>query len=141
MGYKGILLDCSRNAVMHLDGIKRFVDTISLMGYNALMLYTEDTYEVDGEPLFGYLRGRYTKDEMKEIDGYCSCKGVTLIPCIQTLAHLPQLFRWNPYQEIRDVDDVLLVGADRTYALIVKMYKTLRSCVRSKYINIGMDEA
>ena len=32
------------------------------------MPYTEDIYEVDGEPYFGYMRGSYTKAEMKEID-------------------------------------------------------------------------
>ena len=137
----GVMLDCSRNAVMHVAGVKRFVDTISVMGYNVLMLYTEDTYEVDGEPLFGYLRGRYSKEEMREIDEYCSSKGVELIPCIQTLAHLNQIFQWTSYQKIQDVDDILLVGEDRTYALIENMFKTLRSCVTTDLIHIGMDEA
>lgn len=137
----GVMLDCSRNAVMHVDGIKRFVDVISLMGYNVLMLYTEDTYEVDNEPLFGYLRGRYSKNEIIEIDNYCSNKGVELIPCIQTLAHLSQIFQWDPYKHICDCNDILLVGEDRTYELIDNMFKTMRACVKSNYIHIGMDEA
>ncbi len=40
------------------------------------MHYTEDTYEVDGEPFFGYMRGRYTKAEMKEIDAFAEELGV-----------------------------------------------------------------
>ena len=36
------------------------------------MLYTEDTYEVDGQPYFGYMRGRYSKEEMKEIDDFAA---------------------------------------------------------------------
>ena len=47
---KGLMVDCSRNAVMNLTALKRFVKVISALGYDTLMLYTEDTYEVDGEP-------------------------------------------------------------------------------------------
>ena len=72
----GVMLDCSRNAVMKPEAVKSFVDIIQKMGYNTLMLYTEDTYEVEGEPLFGYLRGRYTIAELQDIDYYCKEKGV-----------------------------------------------------------------
>lgn len=137
----GVMLDCSRNAVMSVSGLKRFIDALAIMGYNTFMLYTEDTYEVDDEPLFGYLRGRYTKAEVREIDEYCTGKGIELIPCIQTLAHLNQIFQWIPYQDIHDADDILLVGVDRTYTLIENMFKTLRSCVKTNCIHVGMDEA
>jgi len=137
----GIMLECSRNAVPNLEFLKTFIDDIADMGYNFLELYTEDTYEMDGEPTFGYLRGRFTKDELKEINAYGKTKGVELIPCIQTLAHLNQAVRWHPYNEFTDCHDILLVGDDRTYALIDKMFATMRECFDSEYINIGMDEA
>ena len=53
----GVMIDMSRNAVMHLDGLKRFLTLLSKMGYNCVMLYTEDTYEIESEPFFGYMRG------------------------------------------------------------------------------------
>ena len=58
----GCMLDCSRNAVMTVDSVKRWIDITSDLGYNMLMLYTEDTYEIKNQPYFGYLRGRYTCD-------------------------------------------------------------------------------
>ena len=57
--YLGVMLDCSRNAVMNIAELKRFILILEKMGYNCLQLYTEDTYEIEGEPLFGYRRGRY----------------------------------------------------------------------------------
>ena len=137
----GIMLDCSRNAVPNIKFLKEFIDDISLMGYNSLQLYTEDTYEMDGEPMFGYLRGRFTKAELKEINAYGKQKGVELIPCIQTLAHLNCAVRFYPYCEHKDCDNILLIGDDRTYALIDKMIATMRECFDTKYIHIGMDEA
>ena len=78
---------------------------------------------------------------MKEINAYGKTKGIELIPCIQTLAHLGCLAPWYPYSEFFDCNDILLVGDDRTYALIDKMFRTMRDCFDSEYINIGMDEA
>lgn len=137
----GVMIDCSRNAVMNLKSLKRFVDIIKLMGYDTLMLYTEDTYEVDGHPLFGCMRGKYTKNEIKEIDSYCVENGIELIPCIQTLAHLNCMFRWNEYADINDCDDILLSEDEKTYKLIESMFSTISQCFTSKKIHIGMDEA
>ena len=54
----GVMLDCSRGAVYKKETVEKFIDFLSAAGYNMLQLYTEDVYEVDGEPYFGYLRGR-----------------------------------------------------------------------------------
>ncbi len=139
--YFGIMVDCSRNAVMSVCALKRLIDALSKMGYNMLMLYTEDTYEVDGQAKFGYLRGRYTKEEINELVAYGEERGIELIPCIQTLAHLNQIFRWNEYKQINDCKDILLAEDERTYKLIDDMLSTLRQYYSTNVIHIGMDEA
>ena len=136
----GIMIDNSRNAVMKPEAVKQMIDLLQKMGYNSLMLYTEDTYEVNNQPYFGYLRGRYSKEEMKELDVYGLEHGIELIPCIQTLAHLNAIMRWS-YSAICDVNDILCVGEDKTYELIEDMFATLDECFTSKIVNIGMDEA
>lgn len=137
----GVMLDCSRNAVRTVSSIKKFIDILSDMGYNLLQLYTEDTFEITEEKHFGYMRGRYSKEELKELDNYAKSKNIELVPCIQTLAHLNQMFRWEKYKEINDCDDILLCGNEKTYDLIEKMFKSIRECFSSNLVNIGMDEA
>ena len=138
----GVMLDCSRNAVMKPDTVKLYASIIKKMGYNTLMLYTEDTYEVDNQPFFGHLRGRYSKEELKDIDSYCASIGIELVPCIQTLAHLGNLFKWQEdYDVINDCDDILLIGEEKTYKFIEDMIYTLSQCFSSHKIHIGMDEA
>lgn len=137
----GTQIDCSRNAVMSVDAIKRWIDLVAAMGHNTLMLYTEDTYEVDGHPYFGYGRGRLTKEEMKELDTYGAQRGIELIPSINTLAHLGTIFRWQQYGDIHDCEDILLCEDERTYELIDSMFRTLSECYTSKVVNVGMDEA
>ena len=137
----GVMLDCSRNAVMSPDKLKHLISLLAKMGYNQLQLYMEDTYEVEGEEYFGYRRGRYSAEELKELDDYAYVMGVELVPCIQTLAHLNAAIRWPKYAEITDINDILLAGDERTYALIDRMFSSLRACFRTRKIHIGMDEA
>ena len=139
--YLGVMLDASRNAVMSVEGLKKFICVLEKLGYNCLQLYTEDTYEIEGEPLFGYMRGRYTQAELKEIDAYAKEHGIEVMPCIQTLAHLNQIFAFPKYNEVRDLSDILLVGEEKTYALIEKMFEAFSRCLTSRHIHIGMDEA
>lgn len=136
----GIMLDCSRNAVMTDDSVKRWMRELALLGYNVVMLYTEDTYELPGEEFFGYQRGRYSADELKEIDAYGANLNIEVVGCIQTLGHLEHVLKWPAYSKIKDTAQVMLVDEDATYALIDKMLEQFASCCTSKRIHIGMDE-
>lgn len=137
----GTMLDCSRNGVMTVKALKRWIDLTADLGYNTLLLYMEDTYEMEGQPYFGYMRGRYTKEELKEVDRYAQSKGMELIPCIQTLAHLNAIVRWPAYQKHVDTGDILLAGDEAVYELIDRMFATMSECFATRTVNIGMDEA
>jgi len=137
----GIMIDASRNAVMTVSSIKETLEIMAVMGLNMLMLYTEDTYEIKSQPYFGYMRGRYTYDELKECDDYAELFGIEMIPCIQTLAHLSSALKWNYAADIRDTDDILLAGEEKTYEFIEEMIKSASAPFRSNRIHIGMDEA
>ncbi len=137
----GVMLDMSRNGVMKPEQVKEYAATIKKLGYNMIQLYTEDTYEVPNEPYFGYMRGKYSQAELKDIVSYCDSIGVEVIPCIQTLAHLGLIFTWQNYAPICDIGDILLAGEERTYEFIENMFKSVRECFTSDTIHIGMDEA
>lgn len=137
----GVMIDCSRNSILNIQTFKKLVDYLSILGYNNIMLYTEDTYEVEGEPYFGYLKGRYSINEIKEMDEYAKSKGIELTPCIQTLAHLAGIFRYVDYMNIKDIDDILLVDDEKTYTFIDHLFNSLSKAFSSRNIHIGMDEA
>lgn len=137
----GIMLDCSRNAVMTVEHFKGWLRQLALLGYNMAMLYTEETYELPGEEYFGYLRGRYSPDELKEIDRYAASLNIEMVGCIQTLGHLGHLLKWPAYAQVKDTPTVMLVDEDATYELIEKMIAQFSECFRSRRIHVGMDEA
>ena len=136
-----VMIDCSRNSVPNKQSLKELMGYLAMMGFNSIMLYTEDTYEIPGQPYFGYMRGRYSVAELQELDAYGREMGIELIPCIQTLAHLNGIFRWSCYTKVHDIDDILLADDETTYDLIDQMLKAARTSFKSRYINIGMDEA
>jgi len=137
----GLMLDCSRNAVLRVEHVKKWLRRMALAGYNAFMLYTEDTYVLPDEPLFGLLRGAYTREEIRAIDDYAAALGIEMIGCIQTLGHLEQILKWqHGYGPVRDTSSVLLAEEPQTYALIEKMIRFWSTTLRSRRIHIGQDE-
>ena len=137
----GVMVDCSRNAVPKISTLKKFIRYISFMGYTFLGLYMEDTLKIDGEPYIGYQRGAYTTKDIQELDSYAERYGIELRPYVQTLAHLNQIVRYEEYQKMIDVDDILLVGSARTHAYLENLFATLDKAFHTRKINIGMDEA
>ena len=66
---------------------------------------------------------------------------MTIMPCIQTLAHLYAIKRWPEYWPHFDTDDILLAGDERVYTLIDHMFRSLAASLSCRTIHLGMDEA
>ena len=134
------MIDVSRNAVMKKEEVKNIILIMALFGLNRLMLYTEDTYEMKKYPYFGYLRGRYTVEDLQELVEYGESLGVELVPCIETLDHLGSVLKWDAFSDIQDGKTNIDVGEEKTYEFIEDMIKTCRSAFKCKIIHVGMDE-
>lgn len=137
----GVLVCCASNAVMRPERVKTLILHLEKMGYNLLELCIDDLYKIDGEPYFGYLRGGYTHEEIRDMDAFAQAHGVELVPCIQTLGHLDNLVKHPCYDGIVDIDNILLVDEPDTYALIDKMFASLAGDFTTRCVNIGFDEA
>lgn len=137
----GPMFDVSRNSPMNEASFKELIRMMAMMGFNSAMIYMEDTYEVEGEPYFGYMRGRYSEAELRAFDDYAHQFGIELIPCIQTLAHLEEFLKWEPVRHYKDTRGALLLESEPTYELLEKMIGAASRPFRSKRIHIGMDEA
>ena len=136
----GPMLDMSRNRVLTVEGVKRYLRKIQTLGMNMLMLYTEDLFEVEEYPQFGYLRGRYSIAELQELDAYAKELGIELIPCIQTFGHLNHFIRHPEGRAISENNNVLLPGSEETYRFIEAELKAIRKAFSTHRIHLGMDE-
>ena len=136
----GAMLDVSRNGVMRVASVKQYIDFLQRLGFNTLLLYMEDVYPLPDYPMFGYMRGGYSLEELREIDAYAAEKGLEVVPCIQTLGHMEQYLQHAESAPVRSTAKELLCGEEATYRLIEAMVCTMRSCFRTDRIHVGMDE-
>ena len=136
-----VMIDASRCAVPTVKTICRLLDRLALMGYGMAMLYTEDTVKLEGRPYFGYMRGGYTKDELKAIDDYADGYGIEMIPCLECYGHMEKYLIWGEAASIKDTEKILLAREEKTFEFLDQLIRETSSCFRSKRIHIGMDEA
>lgn len=137
----GMSLDLSRNGVMTVERVKEVIDILAFLGYNVMLLYMEDVFELPGYPHFGYRRGRYTKEELIEIDDYAYSMGINAVPSIETLGHLEQYLRYGEAQEFAETAFVIECENEKSYDFVEAMIKRMRECFRSKLISVNCDEA
>ncbi len=137
----GVMLDCSRNSVLTMDMIKWYIRFEASLGMNTMMLYTEDTYEVEEYPYFGAYRGRYSSKELHELAVYADQFGIEMIPCIQALAHLKNTLRWEAMAGMQDTDDILMVGESEVYRFVEACIRRATEPFLTKRVHLGMDEA
>jgi len=138
----GFQLDLSQtNAVLQLPQMQELMCRMALMGYNLLVLYMEDTFEIPEEPYFGYMRSRYSEDELRTIDALGARYGIEVMPMVEGLAHLSTVLRWPDYGSMQENASTVLVGEPRTYAYFEHVLDAATKPFRSKRIFIALDEA
>lgn len=137
----GVMFNASSCAIPTVDSVKLMTDYLAVMGYNLMMLYTEDTVELENRPYFGHMQGRYTKAELKVIDDYAYDYGIEVIPCLECYGHMASYLKWAEAKPIKDTASVLLAREEATFVFLDELIGEVSSCFRSKRIHIGMDEA
>ena len=137
----GIMMDASRGAVQTVKTVCSLMDYLAVMGYNLFMLYTEDTIKLESRPYLGYMRGAYTRDDIKKIDDYAYDYGIEVMPCIECYGHMAKYLVWDEAAEIKDTSSVMLAREEKTFEFLDELIANVSSCVRSNRIHIGMDEA
>ena len=135
------MIDSSRCGVPTVKTVSRLLDRMAMMGYNMLLLYTEDSLTLPNRPYFGYMRGRYTPEELRAIDDYAYEYGIEVIPCLECYGHMEQYLMWREAAPIKDTARVLLAREEKTFEFLDELIGSVSACFRSRRIHVGMDEA
>jgi len=136
-----LMLDISYGGPLTVEALKEYFRYLAAMGYNQVLFYAEDMYEMPEKyPHFGYMRGRYSTAELRELDDYAYAIGIEIVPCIQTLGHMRHYLKWGEARPYRENYDVLLPDDETTYGLIRDMLIAASKPFRSRRIHVGLDE-
>lgn len=153
---RGYQLDVSRCKVPTMATLKRIVDILSRLDYNQFQLYTEHTFAYPGHEAAWRDASPMTPDEIRELDVYCSERGIELVPNQNSFGHLDH---WLSKPEYNDLAEVPQGGAvfapwgstirrpsalcptdPRSIGFIAGLYDSLLPCFKSRYFNVGCDE-
>lgn len=66
---------------------------------------------------------------------------MTVVPAVQTLAHLHNALKWDAHLAVKDTDDTLLVGAVATKRFLTHLLRAASAPFTTNKIHVGMDEA
>lgn len=138
---RGTKADCSRNGVLTNDAVRELIIDTAAMGYNLLILYTQDTYEVPEYEYFGHKRGAYSKEDLKGFAEFAALFGMEFTLHIQTLGHLQKVNSWPCFAEYFESESILMPESPKTYEFIENEIKAVADVCTSEYLLIGMDEA
>lgn len=136
------MIDLARNAVLSVKTLKSEICRLAGLGYTEIWLYLEDEFEIPSEPFFGMSRGRYSQKQLHELAVYSNKLGIKLVPAIQTLGHLKNIFKWQHFNDqLADTDNNLYPGKKKVEDFVLKELKAATAPFLTNKIHIGMDEA
>ncbi len=139
---RGTQVDLARGPVPKLEYLERIVRTIAEFKMNALFMYIEDSFRVEGEPLVGLLSDTLTRDDWKALVAYAAPYHVEIIPAVEACGHLHKILRFEQYSGLaeRPHGHVLAADGPGAFTFLERFFGQLTPVFPSPYVHIGCDE-
>lgn len=99
LAYRGFMMDLGHGQLLRVAEIERQIDHLARFKANQYYFYSEATIELDGYELVNP-KGRYTRDEIRDIIGYARQRHVDVVPCLELYGHLHDLFRVEQFSDL-----------------------------------------
>ncbi len=150
---RGLMLDISRNRVPRMSWLKQLIDALSMLHYNEFQLYTEHTFAYSKHETAWKDRAPMTAEEIREIDHYCSARGIELVANQNSFGHMERWLRHDRYRPMAECLDGFihpisgehkfpstLYPSEESLKFIDELYTELLPNFASKQLHVGGDE-
>jgi hexosaminidase len=140
--YRGTQVDLSRGPVPKLSYLKKIVRTIAQFKMNQLYMYMEDSFRLDGQPLWGVLSDTLSHSDWNELVSYAARYHVEIVPATEACGHMHKVLRFEQYSGLaeRPHGDGLAVQDPHMLDFLNTMYEQMLPVFPSSIYNIGCDE-
>jgi hexosaminidase len=140
--YRGTQVDMARGPVPNLAYLKRIVRTIAEFKLNALFVYMEESFQLDGQPLVGLLSDTLSRQEWKELVAYAAKYHVEIIPANEACGHLHKLLRFEQYSPLAELPHGhgLAANDPQALAFLDGLMEQESTVFPSPIYHIGCDE-
>ena len=144
---RGYMLDISRCRMPKLDTIKDLIDSLALLKYNEFQLYMENfCFKYPLLPAVTEGIECLTPDDIAELEKYCSERYIDLVPNQNCLGHMGKWLAREEYRHLGVGAGVASTGTinpllDESRKLVDDIFDSLLPSFKSRYVNVGLDEA
>jgi hexosaminidase len=140
--YRGTQVDLSRGPVPKLSYLKKIVRTIAQFKMNQLSMYMEDSFRLQGQPLWGILSDTLSRSDWNELVAYAARYHVEIVPSTEACGHLHKVLRFEQYSGVaeRPHGHSLAVEDPHMLDFLNSMYEQMLPVFPSSIYNIGCDE-
>ncbi len=140
--YRGVQVDMSRGPVPKLSYLESIVRRIAQFKMNQLYLYMEDSFRLQGQPLWGVLSDTLTRADWNTLVTYAARYHVTLVPSTENCGHLHKILRFEQYTGLAERPHGFVLAPQDPHELsfLNDMYKQMVPVFPSQIYHIGCDE-
>jgi len=144
---RGYMLDVNSARMPTVNSIKQLIDYLSGLKYNELQLYFEGMcFDYSAYPEYTADFDCLTPEDIRELDQYCTDRFIDLVPNQNSFGHMA---KWLQHEQFRHLGlyegnmtpSTLNPLLEESYEFIQNLYESVLPHFRSKYVNIGLDEA
>ncbi len=145
---RGYMLDISRGRMPKLEKIKWYVDLLALLKYNEFQLYMDSNcfqYAAFSKYTEGF--DCLTPEDIEELDRYCAERFIDLVPNQNSLGHMGYWLAQDEFKHLALGDEQHTKSTTinpllpESMDFLDKFYASLLPHFRSRWLNVGMDEA
>ncbi len=151
---RAVMLDISRNRVYKMDYLKQMVRKFTLLKFNQLQLYMENTFDYRGHETACRNASPLTAEEIRELDQFCSERGIVVVPNQNSFGHMERWLKHPEYHDLAEAPEgfedswgvfrpessTLYPGTSKSMEFIRGLYDQLLPNFTSRRFNIGCDE-
>ena len=134
--------DLARGRAFDMLHAKRQIRHLAELKGNMYQLYLETRFDFPRRPDAG-MSGSMTPDDARELEAYAGELGVTLLPQVNTLAHMELLLSKPKYAGLREVRNspfVICPLHPETRPLLKDLLDDIMDAFQTPFIHIGLDE-
>ena len=140
--YRGTQVDMSRGPVPKLSYLKKIVRTIAQFKMNQLYMYMEDSFRLQGQPLWGILSDTLSRSDWNDLVAYAARYHVEIVPATEACGHMHKVLRFEQYSGLaeRPHGAGLAVQDPHELDFLNQMYEQMLPVFPSSIYHIGCDE-
>ncbi|HUF08978.1 MAG TPA: glycoside hydrolase family 20 zincin-like fold domain-containing protein, partial [Rhodothermales bacterium] len=125
LAFRGISDDISRGPVPTPEFLRRQIDRLAEMKFNALTYYTEHVVRTESHPEFAPFNGSIDIQEWEELADYARERHVTLLGNFQSFGHFERILEHPKYAPLGEAGKVLSPVLPESRALLRDIYSEM----------------